>query len=130
MEGAGIIGNDPFHAEFYGLHDFFETGFRLRNGLVRSTVNFGRNRAVYLDRTAENAVADKPMATSDPSMADGTFTYTEPKGHYRIIRMNSGGKAPGAGVGLGCNHGSLGVPARNGRFAAGSGGGGFRNGMP
>ena len=39
-----------------GLHDFFETGFRLGDGLLRSTVNFGRNRTVHPDRTAEDAV--------------------------------------------------------------------------
>ena len=56
MQGAGIVGNDPVNAEFYGLHDFFKTGFRLGDSLLRSTVNFGRNRAVHPNGTAEDAV--------------------------------------------------------------------------
>lgn len=52
---------------------------------------------IKLYATVEDVMANKPMVTSAPSDADGNFTYTVPKGYYRIIRANEGGKAVSSG---------------------------------
>lgn len=47
--------------------------------------------------TVDDVMANKPLTTSMPTDMDGNFTYTVPKGYYRIIRANEGGKAISSG---------------------------------
>ena len=59
-----------------------------------SNVVVGAVVSIYSDATQ---VPDHPIAMSSPTAKDGTFMITVPKGFYRVIFGNSGGKAVSSG---------------------------------